>query len=114
MPFMLINGTLYEAQHQGANEAERTYVGEAARAFSGAYRSGVRAAKRNWQFSLIPMTETVYDAFVAAIGLDVPIPVSGDFTGGVSVTSVVRIVSANYLPSGSTFVRVANISIQEA
>lgn len=113
MAFLLINGVIYEAQHDGAGENEPEYVGEMSRAFSGALRSGVRAKKRTWNFTLIPLSQADYATFLTAIGLDVALPVSGDMTGGVSVTSIVRVTASAFIPSGSSFMRVANISIIE-
>lgn len=113
MAFLTIGGTLYEAQHDGASQNESDYAGERSRAFSGLMRSGRRIAKRNWSFTMIPLSETDYLSLVAAVGIDVALSVSGDFTNNVAVTAFVEVTQANYIPTGATFMRVAQIAITE-
>jgi hypothetical protein len=113
MAFLTLGGTDVEVQHTGASTAEPTYIGEAARAFDGTYRSGVRARKRSWPFSVIPLSQTDFEALEALVGLDVQLVATGDFNNGVAVTVVARLGTVTYIPSGTDFLRVATLTLYE-
>lgn len=113
MAFLTLGGTLYEIQHNGAHQNESLYAGEAARAFDNSYRSGRRAEKRSWSFVVIPKSQTDEAALRAQVGVDVVLAANGDFCGNVAVNVVANITGSDFLPSGTTFVRVVNLNLLE-
>ncbi|MEO7103868.1 MAG: hypothetical protein ABI119_11055 [Gemmatimonadaceae bacterium] len=113
MAFITIGGTLVEVQHASASQNASTDIGESARSFSGMFRTGVRAQKRAWQFTLIPMSESVWEALLAGFGIYTPLVCTGDFVNGANVTCVVQIGNVGFIPSGSSFVRDAAITLLE-
>lgn len=113
MAFLSIAGVAYQIQTSGAAESEGAYVGEAQRSASGQYRSGRRLRKRSWSFTLRSIPQADYDAFLAVIGIDTPLTVTGDAFGGASITAVVIPGAAAYLRTGTTFLRTPTITVTE-
>lgn len=113
MAFLTLGGTLYEIQHSGAHQNESLYAGEAARSFNNTYRSGRRAEKRSWNFTIIPQTQAEEAALRTQIGVDTELVANGDFTGAVAVTVIANITGSDFVPSGVSFVRVVSISLLE-
>ena len=113
MAFLTLGGSTIEVQHGSATEDAPTYIGEAARAFSGLYRSGVRAAKRQWSFAVIPQLAAGDTSLRTLIGLDVQLTANGDFNGGTAVTVVARLGADQFIPDGLGFQRVAALTIIE-
>jgi hypothetical protein len=111
--FLTLGGTDIEVQTAGAASPERTYVGEATRAFDGTYRSGVRAAKRAWTFTLMPLLTVDADAVRTLVGLDTPLTATGDVMDGASVPVVARITGTAYIPTGVGFLEVLSLSVLE-
>jgi hypothetical protein len=115
MAFLTLGGTTVEVQTAGASEPEQVYLGEAARAFSGGYRSGVRGGKRSWAFQIIPLVQADLAALRTLVGpVDTPIAANGDFNGGTSVSVVVRIAAVGFISDGATgFLRTASLTLLE-
>lgn len=112
MSFLTIAGNVVEVQVSGATQQEPTAVGETARSFTGVIRSGLRAEKRAWQFTLIPMTKTALEALRTAWGLAVPQTVAGDVIGS-SISAIVHIGQESFIQNGTDFLTVATITLTE-
>lgn len=113
MAFLTLNGTPFRVQTSGASENEPTLVGESVRAFDGSYRSGIRAAKRTWTFTIASMPVADLNTLKTLIGLEATLTASGEFVGGASVSVVARLGTVPYIPSGTDVRRVPTLTLIE-
>jgi hypothetical protein len=113
MAFLTLDGTDIRVQTSGAVENEPTLIGESARAFDGSYRSGVRAAKRTWTFTLASGLVADLAAIKTLIGLEDTLTATGEFIGGETIDVIARLGPVPYSPDGVTVRRAATLTVIE-
>lgn len=81
MPFLVIDGeTILVAPSQAPRQVIE--IGDKERAFSGTLRSTIRARKREWDVTTVPMPQADADALEAVLEGTPPLTCSGDLLGG--------------------------------
>lgn len=83
MPFLSIGGTDVSVANDTVDREEFA-VGEVRAAFSGAPRSSVRAYKKRWSMSTIPLTRTAANTLEGLLQANPPLTIAGDLTGSIS------------------------------
>lgn len=114
MAFLTINTHDYQVQSAGgAQEDERAFAGEKARSFDNSLRSTRMTPKRVFSgFSLGPMSEATYQQLLTDAGSDTPRTVTGSFIAA-PITAIVSVLRGLYVRDGNSFLRVAEISIEQ-
>lgn len=97
-----------------AAQSEPERGGEDVRAFAGNLRSTVRWQKRQWTYETIWLSAAAADAIIAAIATR-PVNVSGDITGGSTVSCIVTFTGGAYRkgPGGANPKRKLSLLIRE-
>jgi hypothetical protein len=115
MPFLTINSVTYDVVEDGASEQEPIRVGGVHTAFSGMVRSNVRRVRRVRTFTLIEMTQTQYEALLAATAFGQRVPVGGDIITGGPMQAVVTVTNAEpKMVDASTYTFDVDVRVEEA
>jgi hypothetical protein len=109
--FLTIDGDVYDVLDGGAEQSDPDEVGEEKRAIDSTLRSNVQASKRNYRFTLVPMTNAAYLALETKA-------YSGNFyaCAGAAIAAHVyrvRIVSASYVRVDLTFLRAVQLTLRQ-
>ena len=111
MAFLTIAGIDVDMTDFSANEPEE--VGESHRAFSGALRTTVRAEKRAWTGTTVPLDDTAAGALIAAVAGGAFVTVTGAALQAASVTCKVTVTGQQYRIVDMGFLRVLSLSLTE-
>lgn len=83
MPFLVVGGVTVNVATDASSRTVQE-IGDRARAFDGTMRSTVRARKKAWSFTTVPMTDAAASTLETALNGTLPVAVSGDITGSVN------------------------------
>ncbi len=92
MAFLTVAGTTVPVATGGCDTKITTIGDVGTRAFDGTYRNTERTTKREWTITTAPMTPTLADALVTALGTGAAISVNGDIVNSVA-TSCYRLIT---------------------
>lgn len=113
MASLTIAGITVPVARGGFTKKAPERTGSSTRAYAGSLRSTWRVAKRNWQATTPPMSETDCAAVEAAVALGVQVTCAGTVLGG-SVTCEVEVGDGPYVPlTNATFRRVLVLTLRE-
>ena len=91
MAGITIAGTAYDVAKGG--EGKPTYLGEFSDSFNGTERSSIRGQKRNFNVTMIPYSEAIYDTLRAAVAQRTPVAVTGAVMSNDSLTMAVELTA---------------------
>jgi hypothetical protein len=112
--FLTIAGIAYPVDRQGAGETAREYAGSLRRAFDNTLRNMTRSAKRPWQLTLAPITQTQWETLDAATSLRQSVAVTGTMFGTTTPAAVcITATAIPHLASGESHLRTVVITMQE-
>lgn len=86
MAFLTVAGTTVPVSPSGCDTKVVTIGDVATRAFDGTMRSTERTTKREWSITTAPMTSTLADALVTALGTGAAISANGDVVNNVATS----------------------------
>jgi hypothetical protein len=113
MAFLTIAGTTIGVSVSSATQKESTRIGSDSRAYSGAYRSTVRAEKRVWEVTTKHLSTSEEAALRTATALGAQVTVNGDMVSNVAVTCRVFVGEARYVAVKGGRKRVVTLRIEE-
>jgi hypothetical protein len=114
MAFLTIAGKNYIVAYGNANEDAPTFIGALSRAFAGNLRRTVRAAKRQWSFTLGPMHYYEYNALRTDVVSAANVTVTGDALESINYTCAVILGEAGYIPDDPLYRRMVRVTVIEA
>ena len=86
MAFLTVAGTTVPVALTGCSTKIVTIGDVGTRAFDGTMRSTERTTKREWSITTAPMSPSLADALIAALGTGAAISVNGDMVNNVATS----------------------------
>lgn len=109
MPYHVVGGVTVSVAASSESVEE---VGDRGRAFDGTLRSTIRARKKEWTISTVPMTQADATTLETALNGTLPVACSGDLTGTVNTHPV--ITGKEYVMVSGSYRVVTSYLLKEA
>lgn len=117
MAFLIIGGVTYDVLTQGAVRNAGVIVGESSRSFAGNLLSTRRTTKRQWTFTLGPLSNAQVDALDTATASGAFLTITGDAMPAGGVSCEVTLGDASYVQDTAQavgFRRFVTVTLAEA